>query len=109
MLLPFRRQTRGMLLNISQCADDTPKQSYPAQKTTSAADIENRFAVVKWGETEGGMDWSLGLVDANYYTENGQTARPHSTAQGTIFSIRGPATMEKNIHMYICMYTCVCV
>ena len=60
-----------MLLNISQCADDTPKQSYLAQKTTSAADIENRFAVVKWEETESGMDWSLGLVDANYYTENG--------------------------------------
>lgn len=71
MLLPFRRQTPGMLLNISRCANDTPKQSYLAQKTTSAADRENRFAVVKWEETECGMDWSLGLVDTKYYIENG--------------------------------------
>ena len=67
MLLPFTGQTPGMLLNISQSTGRHPEtKHYLAQKANSAADIENRCAVVKWEETEGGTDWSLGLADANY-------------------------------------------
>ena len=35
----------------------------------------------------GGRDGSLGLADANYYIENGQTARSYCIAQGTLFNI----------------------
>ena len=40
---------------------------------------------------EEGVAWtgSLGLVDANYYTENGWAMRSYCTAQGTLSSILG--------------------
>ena len=56
-------------------------------------DTENRLAVVKglqgW---EGGIweGWTggLGLVDANYYIQNGQTTtKSYYIAQGTIFNV----------------------
>ena len=34
-----------------------------------------------------GQIGSLGLTDANYYTQNGSTARSYWTAQGTLFNI----------------------
>ena len=105
MLLPLRRQTRGMLLNIPQCADDTPKQSSPAQKTTSAADIENRFAVVKWGETEGGMEFGVSGCKILHREWTSNKAPLYST--GNYVQYPRTSTMEKNIYMYV--YLCVCI
>lgn len=41
------------------------------------------------------MHWECGIVDANYHTGNGQTARSY-TAQG-LDSISVETTMEKNV------------
>ena len=50
----------------------TPRnKELSGSESQQCTDIENRCAVVKWEETEGGADWSLGLADANYYTHNG--------------------------------------
>ena len=48
------------------------------------------------GEEE---EWtgSLGLVDANYYIQNGQAMRSYCTAQGTISSLSGQTMKEANI------------
>ena len=36
---------------------------------------------------QGGKEWSLGLTEANYYIQDGQTTRSCCTAQETISNI----------------------
>ena len=36
---------------------------------------------------QGGVAWSLGLIDANYYMQNGWRTRSYCVAQGTVFNI----------------------
>ena len=52
---------------------------------------------------EEGSSGSLGLVDANYYIQNGQTARSHCRAQGTISSLLGLTIKWKRIFLKMCI------
>ena len=36
---------------------------------------------------QGEMAWSLGLIDANYYMQNGWKTRSYCVAQGIVFNI----------------------
>ena len=47
------------------------RQNYGDSKKISDSGIENRLVVAKGKAGEGGMDWELGIADANYYTWNG--------------------------------------
>ena len=42
--------------------------------------------VAKGEGVGGGVIGSLGLADANYYIENGETTRSYCIVQGTIFN-----------------------
>ena len=55
--------------------------------------------MVAKAEREGGKGWtgSLGLVDANYYIENGETTRSYCIAQEPISNLWGETVMERNI------------
>ena len=59
-------------------------------------------------EWEEGVGWTenLGLVDPNYYIQNGQKIRPYCIAQSTLTNLLGQTIMKNNIkkkNAYICM------
>ena len=61
----------------------------PINKTNRITDMENRLVVAK-GEGEGvGWTGSLGLVDTNYYIENGEAMTSYCIAQGTLSNLLG--------------------
>ena len=49
-------------------------------------DLENRLVVGKGEGERSGMDWNLGLRDANYYICSGSAVRSCCIAQGMISS-----------------------
>ena len=52
---------------------------------------------------------SLGLEDANYCTQNGQTARSYCAAQGAGLDASRQAVMQKNAEkMCTCVTTSLC-
>ena len=109
MLLPFRRQTRGMLLNISQCADDTPKQSYPAQNHQCRRHRE-QICSCKVGGDRGwdGLEFGVSRCKLLHREWTNNKAPLYSTGN----YIQYPRTShdgKEYTYVYMYVYLCVCI
>ena len=106
-----QRERKTNTISYHLCGNLKYGTNEPIHKTETEAQTQRTdlWSPRGGGESGRGMDWELGLADANYYTDSGWTTRPYCTAQGTIFTtlwINHNGKEYKNV--YICITESLC-